>query len=202
MSSRGLRARLKRLEKKIKMIEPPRDVCGFRVDPVLAKALRDDHRRANELEQNYTSSAEWLEATRLRERNIERAKSITCPADYGAKQAGRDGYRLSDLSLKRWHGGSLTNADDVEEAQLTARVAAYEETAEGRGRRRIDQLMWQRFSGFTPEEKSEYEHLQTLYPALPMDPDDPMKPVFDKFIEQQKIRSQTSNPTSPTEGGG
>jgi len=28
----------------------------------MAKALRDDHRRANELEQNYTSSAEWFEA--------------------------------------------------------------------------------------------------------------------------------------------
>ena len=57
----------------------------------MAKALRDDHRRANELEQNYTSSAEWFEAKRLRERNIERAKSIARPADYGEIEAGRDG---------------------------------------------------------------------------------------------------------------
>jgi hypothetical protein len=34
------------------------------------------------------------------------------------------------LSCKRNSpGGFLTNAEDVEEAQLTARVAAYEETA-------------------------------------------------------------------------
>jgi hypothetical protein len=84
MSPRGLRARLERLEKKIKLIGPVDDGYDFRIDPALAKALRDDHRRANELEQNYTSSAEWLEAKRLREGNIERAKSITCPADYGA----------------------------------------------------------------------------------------------------------------------
>jgi hypothetical protein len=79
MSPRRLRARLKRLEKKIKMIEPAGGGCGFRVDPALAKALRDDHRRANELERNYTNSAEWQEGMRLRERNTERAKSITCP---------------------------------------------------------------------------------------------------------------------------
>jgi hypothetical protein len=191
MSPRGLRARLKRLEKKINMIEPAGDGCGFRVAPALAKALRDDHRRANELEQNYTSSAEWLEAKRLREGNIERAKSITCPADYGAIQARRDENRLSTLTLKRWHGGSLTNAEDVEEAQLTARVAAYEETAEGRGRRRKLELTLKRITGsFTPEEKSEYENLQTLYPDLPMDPDNPMKPVYDRMIEADRAKKK------------
>jgi hypothetical protein len=191
MSPRGLRARLKRLEKKIKMIEPAGDGCGFRVDPALAKALRDDHRRANELEQNYTSSVEWLEAKRLRERNIERVRSITCPADYGAIQARRDENRLSTLTLKRWHGGSLTNAQDVEEAQLTARVAAYEETAEGRGRRRKLELTLKSITGsFTPEEKSEYENLQTLYPDLPMDPDNPMKPVYDRMIEADRAKKK------------
>jgi hypothetical protein len=191
MTSRGLRARLKRLEKKIKMIEPPRDVCGFRVDPALAKALRDDHRRANELAHNYTSSAEWLEGTRLRERNVERAKSITCPADYGARQARRDENRLHDLSCKHNSPrGSLTNAEDFEEAQLTARLAAYKETAEGRGRRRKFELMLQRFIGLTPEEKSEYENLQTLYPDQPMDPDDPMKPVYDRMIEANRAKKK------------
>jgi hypothetical protein len=66
----------------------------------------------------------------------------------------------------------------------------------------MDNLMLKRIRGLTPEEKSEYEHLQTLYPALPMDPDDPMKPVYDKIIEQQKIRSQTSNVQGRSPGGG
>ena len=113
MSPRGLRARLKRLEKKIKMIEPAGDGCDFRVDPALAKALRDDHLRANEFEQNYTNAAEWREARRLRERKVEKAKSITCPAGYGPKQARRDGNRCGALALKRWHGGSLTDAEDA-----------------------------------------------------------------------------------------
>jgi hypothetical protein len=192
MSPRGLRARLKRLEKKIKMIEPASDDCGFRVDPALATALRDDHRRANELEANYTSSAEWFEAIRLRERNTERAKSITCPADYGGKQVGRDQNRLRDLSSKRNSpGGFLTNAEDVEEAQLTARLAAYEETAEPRGQRRHFELMTKSFSGLTPEEKSEYEHLQTLYYSNPQwDPDDPLKEVYDRLVKSQSERAK------------
>ena len=165
MSPRRLRARLKRLEKKIKMIEPAGGGCGFRVDPALAKALRDDHRRANKLERDFNSPAEWFEAMRLRDRNVERAQSIACPADYGSEQAGRDENRLSTLTLKRWHGGSLTNALDVEEAQLTARVAAYEETAEPRGRRRKLELTLKSITGsFTPEEKSEYENLANALP--------------------------------------
>jgi hypothetical protein len=93
MSPRGLRARLMRLEEKIKKFEPPRGVCDFRVDPALAKALRDDHLRADKLERDFNSPAEWFEAMRLRERNVERAQSIACPADYGRKQAGRQGLR-------------------------------------------------------------------------------------------------------------
>ena len=73
---------------------------------------------------------------------------------------------------------------------MTARVAAYQETAEGRGRRRKFELMLQSFIGFTPKEKSEYEHLQTLYPDLPLDPDDPMKPVYDRMIESQSARAK------------
>jgi hypothetical protein len=191
MSPRRWRARLKRLEKKIKMIEPAGGDCDFRIDPALAKTLRDDHRRANELEHNYTSSAEWLEGMRLRELNTERARSITCPADYGAKQVRRDDSRLCALSCKRNSpGGFLTNAEDFEEAQLTARIAAYRESAEVRGRNRIFELTMKKFSGLTPEENGEYEHLKTLYPDLPMDPDDPYKEVYDRLVESQLARAK------------
>jgi hypothetical protein len=192
MSPRGLRARLKRLEKKIKMIEPPRGVCDFKVDPALAKALRDDHLRANKLERDFNSPAEWFEAMRLRERNVERAQSIPCPADYGSEQAGRDENRLHALSSKRDSpGGSLTDAEDVEEAQLTARLAAYE--AEVRGENRKFELMLKRSVDLTPEEKSEYEHLKTLYPDGPMDPDDPMKPVLDMIMKRDAARARPSH---------
>jgi hypothetical protein len=187
MSPRGLRARLKRLEKKIKMIEPPRGVCDFTVDPALAKALRDDHLRANKLERDFNSPAEWFEAMRLRERNVERAQSITCPADYGARQAYGDQVRRGALAHKRWHG-SLTDAEDVEEAQLTARLAAYAEIPEVRGQRRKLELMMKGLTGLTLEEKCEYEHLQTLYPDLPFGPDDPMKSVYESIAERVAAR--------------
>jgi hypothetical protein len=98
------------------------------------------------------------------------------------------------LSCKRnLPGSSLTNAEDAEEAQLTARVAAYQETAEGRGRERCDELWLQSFMGLTPEEKGEYEHLKTLYPDEPMDPDDPMKPVLDMIMERDAARARRSH---------
>jgi hypothetical protein len=119
MSPRGLRAGLKRLEKKIKLIEPADHVCRFRVEPALAKALRDDHLRADKLERDFNSSAEWFEAIRLRERNVERHNQSP------ARQTTGKPARTTTASILYASGGSLTNAEDAEEAQLTARVAAY-----------------------------------------------------------------------------
>jgi hypothetical protein len=81
------------------------------------------------------------------------------------------------------------------EAQLTARLAAYE--AEVRGENRKFELMLKRSVDLTPEEKSEYEHLKTLYPDQPMDPDDPMKLVLDMIMERDAARARPSHDEGP-----
>ena len=88
-------------------------------------------------------------------------------------------WRISSykrLTIRRC-GGTLTDAEDAEEAELTARVAAFRQTPEGRGRRRIFELELPRHhrEGLSPAEQVELETLRGLYPELPPDPDDPFK---------------------------
>jgi|HubBroStandDraft_4_1064222.scaffolds.fasta_scaffold1006164_1 hypothetical protein len=72
------------------------------------------------------------------------------------------------------------------ETKVGTREEAKMDTDRGTIKRRgwrprgLDELRLQSVFGLTPEEKSEYEHLQTLYRDLQMDPDDPMKPVYDR----------------------
>jgi hypothetical protein len=101
----------------------------------------------------------------------ETVKALRCPPGYGAVEARKDRHRLEDFFYKRLGmrrcGGTLTDAEDAEEAQLTARVAAFEQTPEGRGRCRILELERKRFYGLSPAEQMELEILRGLYPELP-----------------------------------
>ena len=67
-------------------------VCDFTIDPVLARALRDDHERASELVRKGRplSAAEEQEQAWLGARITKTAKAIGCPAGYGLKQAKKD----------------------------------------------------------------------------------------------------------------
>jgi hypothetical protein len=68
-----------------------------------------------------------------------------------------------------------------------ARVAAYHESPEGRARSRIFTLELQRFSrGLSTAEQSELDGLRTLYPELPLDPNDPLEEAFEAFAEAVK----------------
>jgi len=85
------------------------------------------------------------EEAKLRTRIADRARAIACPAGYGPRQAQKDSNRLHQLYCKRISpsacgGGPLSEAEDLEEAQLTARVAAFDESPEGCARRRIREL--------------------------------------------------------------
>jgi hypothetical protein len=162
-------------------------VCGFTIDPVLARALRDDYERLCELLRKQTtpsqyggplSAAEEQEQAWLRARMTKTAKAIGCPVGYGAIQAGKDDDRLHQLYCKRISppscgGGALPDAEDAEEAQLRARVAAFDESPEGCARRRIRDLELKSFrGGRSTAEQSELDGLRTLYPDPPPDPDD------------------------------
>ena len=164
---------------------------AFTIDNVVAKALRDDYHRLGELVRkkcgNPLSAAELEEESNVRLSIGDRARAIGCPAGYGLKQAQQDNNRLHQLYCQRISppscgGGALPDAEDAEEAQLTARVAAFEESPEGYARRRIRDLILQDFrEGRSAAEQNELDSLRTLYPDLPLDPDDPLTEALEAW---------------------
>jgi hypothetical protein len=129
---------------------------AFTVAVAVAEALRDDYHRLGELVRKKCgdplSAAEAEEESRIRARIKDRAGVIGCPAGYGLEQAQKDSSRLHELHCKRisppsYGGGALSEAEDAEEAQLRARLAAFEESPEGCARRRIRELEMQGFGG-------------------------------------------------------
>jgi hypothetical protein len=89
------------------------------------------------------------------------------------------GKRISPPSCG---GGALPDAEDVEEAQLRARVAAFDESPEGCARYRIRDLEMQDFrGGRSAAEQNELDSLRTLYPDLPLDPDNPLTEAFEAW---------------------
>src|SRR6202048_3069612 len=164
---------------------------AFTIDNAVAKALRDDYHRLGELERKKCgdplSAAEVEEESKLGERIADRARAIGCQAGYGLKQAQKDSNRLHQLYCKRISppscgGGALPDAEDAEEAQLRARVAAFDESPEGCARRRIRDLEMQDFrGGRSADEQNELDSLRTLYPDLPPDPDDSLAERFEAW---------------------
>ena len=168
---------------------------AFTIDHAVAKALRDDYHRLGELERKKCgdplSAAEVEEESKLRARIDDRARAIGCPAGYGLKQAQKDSNRLHQLYCKRisppsCRGGALPDAEDAEEAQLRARVAPFDESPEGCARRRIRELEMQDFrGGRSAAEQNELDRLRTLYPDLPLDPDDPLTEAFEAWRRER-----------------
>src|SRR6202048_1300731 len=164
---------------------------AFTIDNAVAKALRDDYHRLGELERKKCgdplSAAEVEEESKLGERIADRARAIGCQAGYGLKQAQKDSNRLHQLYCKRISppscgGGALPDAEDAEEAQLRARVAAFDERPEGCARHRIRDLEMQDFrGGRSADEQNELDSLRTLYPDLPLDPDNPLTEAFEAW---------------------
>ena len=76
----------------------------------------------------------------------------------------------------------MSDAEDAEEAQLRARVAAFDESPEGCARRRIRDIEMQDFGGGrSAAEQSELDNLRTLYPDLPLDSDGPLTEAFEAW---------------------
>ena len=99
------------------------------------------------------------------------------PANYGPREARKDQDRLHHFYCKRISppscgGGALSESEDAEEAQLTARIAAFEKSPEGLARQRIRELDFASFSRRISD--AETEELESLQKAYPPDPNDPM----------------------------
>jgi len=187
---RSFRVRLERLARSKRVANGQTGLHEFVVDPRIAHALRDAKHRYSELSRKRLgpsenggplSAAELEEDLTLSTRITELTKAIQCPPNYGLKECKSDSDRLSALWSKSisppsCNGGRLTDAEDFEEAQLTARVAAFYETPEGRGRQRISQLSWR--NDLSPDEQNELDSLKALYPHPPIDPSHPLWAAF------------------------
>ena len=170
---------------------------AFTIDNAEAKALRDGG--------DPLSAVEVEEESGLRARIYDRAGAIGCPTGYGLKQAQKDSNRLHQLYCKRIStpscgGGALSDAEDAEEAQLRARVAAFDESPQGCARRRIRDIEMQDFGGGrSAAEQSEFDNLRTLYPDLPLDSDDPLTEAFEAWRQvaaQGKAAAAIARPLS------
>lgn len=180
MSRHRLSARLDRLERahRSATVKGPDRAPFFPIDSALAKSLRDDYERLWKLrcrDSSTLGAAELEEKERLQVSIADRARTIDCPVDYGPIQSQKDADRLHQLSSQRQSTrcGPLTDAEDAEEAQLRARLCAYEESPESRDRQRIRDLRLKQVSGSgcSPAEQEELDRLRKLYPpALRPDP--------------------------------
>jgi hypothetical protein len=182
----------------------------FVIEPGLARTLRDDSARLRQFAlRGHSPSArggplapaEIEEEAMLDARVTKTARAIGCPANYGPREVQKDQGRLHHFYCKRISppcgGGALSEAEDAEEAQLTARVAAFEESPEGRARDRIFVLGLRSFSssGLSDAEAEELESLREIYPDLPPDPNDPLKDAFEAYAPGSAESSPSSKET-------
>jgi hypothetical protein len=165
-------------------VEPIDGASSF-VDAAVVMALRDDYYRLTELIQKAPlpggrektlSAAETAEESSVRAGIAERARAIGCPEGYGPRQARCDYNQLHALYCE----GISPPSESAEEAQLLARVLAFEHSPEGLSRQRILELAnWSIAKGLCPAEQDELDRLRKLYPDLPLDDDDPLKKAIE-----------------------
>jgi hypothetical protein len=155
---------------------------GFTIDIEEAKTLRNSQHRLGDLlrkryEQNGgpLTAAEIGEESELRALISKRSAALVCPPGYGPQDAMEDSNRLHQFNCKRLSpqscgGGELKGADDEEEAFLTARVAAFRHSQEGRDRHRILELeVYRQYR--SNDEQAELDRLRIVYPKDPSESD-------------------------------
>jgi hypothetical protein len=175
ISAPYLHAKLGRRKNEIVIDDP----YGFTVDPAVARELRDAELRLSVLRQAAypRQTGDSPEQKKIKARIAEIEKGLKCPAGYTELEAREDRKRLKELSRKRRSErpyNKLGKEDDAEEAHVTARLAAYGQSDEGRVRSRIRSLRlavpsWvdQPLTPAEESRRSEIERLTKLYPDLP-----------------------------------
>jgi hypothetical protein len=188
MSTPRLRGRVLRLEQLVVKAKAIRDpICEqFKIDPELARAIRDDDWRGYQLSRKSLktklSAVEQEILSKARVGVIDRARTIIVPAGYGMSQVHKDANRNQRLFRKRLFAfpkNVLLPSEDAENALLTARIKAFRQSPEGCGRRRINQLFAKSRGSrsLTPDEKEELQRLAQQYPPLPWPDCEPIKAV-------------------------
>jgi hypothetical protein len=178
MSASRLRARLERLERAAKAKKEDGSYI-FPIDPPIARSVRDDWNRQYYLGRKQDSPSAYgpTTAADLEERErrwtsiYERLKTISIADGYTPQQKYRDYCRLRGLWDPVGNRAPLSGAEDAEEAQLRARILAYE-YHEHFGRKRIGELEQKaNADGLTPAEENELDRLRVNYPPVDLTKD-------------------------------
>jgi hypothetical protein len=160
------------------------DKFGFKVDPELARAERDDRLRERGLGVFKERSAEGLaakpELERIGERRAARLAMVKFPDGYSCGDREADKKRLQQLYSKRLSRKKLTPEEDAEEAHLAVRVLSPEPAPTPRQRApemdwpmsRIDELEERVLAGdTTAADEDELQDLRSRYPEIAADVD-------------------------------
>jgi hypothetical protein len=111
---------------------------------------------------------------------IERGLQCPCPSRYGKDQLKRDEERLRELERVRHSGLKLSAHEDIEEAWLTARAAAWSTVPGLVARMRLRELesrlrrrhVSKIVKPLSLREQAELRLLKVAYPKFPPDMDD------------------------------
>jgi hypothetical protein len=152
------------------------DKFGFKVDPELARAERDDRLRAKWLDESgfrFEEGSDEEKAVKekwaqIRKRRAERLALLQYPQGYLADDLAKDCKRLEELMKTRIERKKLTPEEDAEEAHLATRVASYQLNPELLGKAGIRDLEERSAIGLqlTAAEEQELRDLRKRYPEL------------------------------------
>jgi hypothetical protein len=153
------------------------DEFGFRIDPVVAKAVRaikgqsvdsDTKNKAGRAIKSQSVESDTKQQDQLAERLREQVGTIECPECYGERDLEKDTARLDELRARRGTKAKLTAEEDAEEAYLTTRAEVYRATPQHHAWHRI--LAFQRYLtlGYTltADELGELDQLRARFPKI------------------------------------
>jgi hypothetical protein len=154
------------------------DEFGFKIDPVVARAIRDLVGKCDSLEAdlNYTPEtrgkeplaekiAEYERLLKERDRQVEK---IAVPETYHWPELQSDDQRMKAIRALTTSRRKLGPDDDAEEAYLIARTEAYRACPRHRAWCRISDLEASRAGGYplTEAERGELDDLRAQFPQV------------------------------------
>jgi hypothetical protein len=145
------------------------DEFGFKIDPVVAKTIRDVEKKCFSFPTGYKPTRDQLDKNETAHAWFrELIEPIGCPDTYIESDLENDKKRLSELSERRRSKSKFTPEEDAEEAYLVARTESYRRTPQHRASDRIAKLELRR-AGYIPlsaAEQREFDDLRAQFPAV------------------------------------
>ena len=171
------------------------DKFGFKIDPLVARAMRDALLRKEHLWCLGVTRPEGSdkEMDRLGNRVSDLGKTVECPVDYTRLDVEEDEKRLREFYIMRNSFRKLTPEEDAEEAHLVARIEAHRCSPHPDPVSRLWSLeLDMEKRALSAEEQSERAQLRARYPDQP-DPYDTGLLYFVKVLRQKQAEGLDIN---------